>query len=77
MGLVSLPRTVLKQAWDLSLFDLIGARPLRRAIQRYVEDPLSDKILMGEFSSGEEIQVDVSEDGEKLIFEALTGSKKA
>ncbi len=54
-----------------------GARPLRRAIQRYVEDPLSDKILMGEFSSGEEIQVDVSEDGEKLIFEALTGSKKA
>ncbi len=54
-----------------------GARPLRRAIQRYVEDPLSDKILMGEFSPGEEIQVDVSEDGEKLIFEALTGSKKA
>ncbi|MFB3070163.1 MAG: ATP-dependent Clp protease ATP-binding subunit, partial [Gemmatimonadales bacterium] len=54
-----------------------GARPLRRAIQRYVEDPLSDKILMGEFSSGEEVQVDVSEDGEKLIFEALTGSKKA
>ena len=54
-----------------------GARPLRRAIQRYVEDPLSDKILMGEFSAGEEIQVDVSEDGEKLVFEALTGSKKA
>jgi ATP-dependent Clp protease ATP-binding subunit ClpC len=54
-----------------------GARPLRRAIQRYVEDPLSDKILMGEFSAGEEIQVDVSEDGEKLVFQALTGSKKA
>ena len=54
-----------------------GARPLRRAIQRYVEDPLSDKILMGEFSPGEEIQVDVSEDGEKLIFQALTGSKSA
>ena len=52
-----------------------GARPLRRAIQRYVEDPLSDKILMGEFSPGEEIQVDVSEDGEKLVFQALTGSK--
>ena len=54
-----------------------GARPLRRAIQRYVEDPLSDKILMGEFSPGEEIQVDVSEDGEKLVFQALTGSKSA
>jgi ATP-dependent Clp protease ATP-binding subunit ClpC len=57
--------------------EAFGARPLRRAIQRYVEDPLSDKILMGEFSPGEEIQVDVSEDGEKLIFEALTESKKA
>ena len=54
-----------------------GARPLRRAIQRYIEDPLSDKILMGEFSPGEEIQVDVSEEGDKLSFEALTGSKKA
>lgn len=54
-----------------------GARPLRRAIQRYIEDPLSDKILMGEFSPGEEIQVDVSEDGEKLVFQALTGSKSA
>jgi ATP-dependent Clp protease ATP-binding subunit ClpC len=57
--------------------EAFGARPLRRAIQRYVEDPLSEKILMGEFSQGEEIQVDVSEDGEKLIFEALTESKKA
>lgn len=54
-----------------------GARPLRRAIQRYIEDPLSDKILRGEFSPGEEIQVDVSEDGEKLVFQALTGSKSA
>ncbi len=66
-------RFLVEHGYDESF----GARPLRRAIQRYVEDPLSDKILMGEFSSGEEIQVDVSEDGEKLIFEALTGSKKA
>ncbi len=52
-----------------------GARPLKRAIQRYVEDPLSDKILAGEFSSGDEIEVDVSPDGEKLIFRALSGTK--
>ena len=37
-----------------------GARPLRRAIQRYIEDPLSEKILIGEFVRGEEIEVDVS-----------------
>ncbi len=53
-----------------------GARPLKRAIQRYVEDPLSDKILLGEFGAGDEIQVDVAEDGEKLVFSAMAGTKK-
>jgi ATP-dependent Clp protease ATP-binding subunit ClpC len=52
-----------------------GARPLKRAIQRFVEDPLSDKILMGEFAPGDEIEIDVSPDGEKLVFRALSGSK--
>ena len=39
-----------------------GARPLKRAIQRFIEDPLSEKILVGEFSKGDEIEVDVSAD---------------
>jgi ATP-dependent Clp protease ATP-binding subunit ClpC len=54
-----------------------GARPLKRAIQRYVEDPLSDKILLGEFGAGDEIGIDVAEDGEKLVFTALAGTKKS
>jgi ATP-dependent Clp protease ATP-binding subunit ClpC len=54
-----------------------GARPLKRAIQRYVEDPLSDKILAGEFSAGDEIEVDVSPEGDKLVFRALSGTKAA
>ncbi len=52
-----------------------GARPLKRAIQRYVEDPLSEKILMGEFGRGDEIEVDTAPDGEKLSFKALSGTK--
>jgi ATP-dependent Clp protease ATP-binding subunit ClpC len=55
--------------------EAFGARPLKRAIQRYVEDPLSDKILLGEFSPGDEIEVDVSSDGDNLSFRAMTGSK--
>jgi ATP-dependent Clp protease ATP-binding subunit ClpC len=51
-----------------------GARPLRRAIQRYIEDPLSEKILLGEFSKGDEIEVDVSQDGTKLDFRVLTST---
>jgi ATP-dependent Clp protease ATP-binding subunit ClpC len=39
-----------------------GARPLRRAIERYVENPLSAKILAAEFKEGEIIVVDLSDD---------------
>src|SRR3989454_3393051 len=52
-----------------------GARPLKRAIQKYVEDPLSEKILVGEFATGDEIEVDVAPDKERLGFKALSGSK--
>jgi ATP-dependent Clp protease ATP-binding subunit ClpC len=51
-----------------------GARPLKRAIQRYIEDPLSEKILLAEFAKGDEIEVDVSADNEKLEFRVLTGT---
>jgi ATP-dependent Clp protease ATP-binding subunit ClpC len=40
-----------------------GARPLRRAVQRYVEDPLSKRILAGELSEGDHVMVDADEDG--------------
>jgi ATP-dependent Clp protease ATP-binding subunit ClpC len=52
-----------------------GARPLKRAIQKYVEDPLSEKILTGDFAKGDEIEVDVAPDKERLAFRALSGSK--
>jgi ATP-dependent Clp protease ATP-binding subunit ClpC len=54
-----------------------GARPLKRAIQKFIEDPLSEKILMGDFARGDEIEVDVSPDGERLDFRVLTSTTKA
>jgi len=44
-----------------------GARPLRRAIQRLVEDPLSDAMLRGRFSAGDEIIIDAHDN--ELVFE--------
>ena len=44
-----------------------GARPLRRTIQRYVSTPLSSKILAGDFSCGDTILVDESDDALKFI----------
>jgi len=55
------------KGYDASL----GARPLRRAIQRLVEDPLSEKILWKEFHAGETVVVDA--DGEEIVFRAVEG----
>jgi len=49
----------------------LGARPLRRAIQQYVEDPLSERILWKEFHVGETVVVDV-EDSE-IVFRSVEG----
>ncbi len=49
----------------------LGARPLRRAIQRLIEDPLSEKILWKEFRAGETIIVEVEDD--QLVFRAVEG----
>ncbi len=43
-----------------------GARPLKRAIQQEIENPLAQKILAGEYSDGDTINVDF--DGESLTF---------
>ncbi|MEO5679130.1 MAG: AAA family ATPase, partial [Acidimicrobiales bacterium] len=49
----------------------MGARPLRRAIQRMIEDPLSEKLLFKEYRSGETIIVDVEND--EIVFRAVEG----
>ncbi len=52
-----------------------GARPLKRAIRRFLEDPLSEKILMAEFGPGDEVEADLSEDGEALSIAATSPTK--
>ena len=64
---------LVKNGYDVAY----GARPLKRAIQRWIEDPLSEKILMAEFSRGDEIEVDVSSDGAKLEFRVPASAPKA
>ena len=63
-------RLIAKEGTDAAY----GARPLRRAIQRLLEDPLSEELLEGKWTSGSVIQANVSEDGESLAFVPGTGS---
>ena len=54
---------------------VLGARPLRRAIQRDIEDILAEKILFGDVHSGEIVVVDVAPEGSELAF-TFTGVAK-
>ena len=47
---------------------VLGARPLKRTIQREIEDVLSEKILFGELAAGEIVAVDVEGEGKAAIF---------
>jgi ATP-dependent Clp protease ATP-binding subunit ClpC len=54
-----------------------GARPLRRVIERYVENPLSSKMLRGELKDGDTVKVDLNKEGKELTFKTKTAVKAA
>jgi len=53
----------------------LGARPLRRAIQTLVEDPLSEKLLAGEIQPGDTVHVERDEAGRELLIRALVPAR--
>ncbi|MDN6811364.1 MAG: ATP-dependent Clp protease ATP-binding subunit, partial [Acidipropionibacterium jensenii] len=60
---------------DRGFDPLMGARPLRRTIQRDVEDPLAEKILFGEVKPGQIVLVDVAPEGSEEPF-TFTGTAR-
>jgi ATP-dependent Clp protease ATP-binding subunit ClpC len=56
-----------------------GARPLRRAIENFVEDPLAEELLKGEFAGKDVVKIDVKKVGDKkqLVFEGRTTKEHA
>ncbi len=59
---------------DRGYDEKFGARPLKRTIQRHVEDALSERILMADFEPGDRILVDIAEDEDSLVFATPTTS---
>jgi ATP-dependent Clp protease ATP-binding subunit ClpC len=60
---------LVKEGYD----PVYGARPLRRAIERYVENPLSSRLLQGEFNEGDTVMVDLGDKG--LTFTVKAAAK--
>ncbi len=63
--------TLAEAGWDPTY----GARPLKRALQRLVENPLAMRLLEGDFADGERIRVD-AQNGE-LVFEKVSAAEPA
>ena len=64
-------KQLVEAGWDPTY----GARPLKRAIQRLIENPLALRLLEGEFAEGDTVRVDV-EDGE-MVFEKAAAAEPA
>lgn len=62
---------VAKKGYDVQF----GARPLKRAIQTYIEDEVCERILGGELQYGDTITVSISDDGNSLNFVAQHTTK--
>jgi ATP-dependent Clp protease ATP-binding subunit ClpB len=54
-----------------------GARPLKRAIQRHLQNPLAKRVLAGEFLPGDTVLVEVQPSGEGLTFTRVPGQAAA
>lgn len=52
-----------------------GARPLKRAIQKYLEDPIAEEILKGELKTGDTILVDYDDDKKDIVVSSSKNEK--
>ena len=63
---------LIKKGYDPSY----GARPMRRAVERYLEDPLAERLLKGEVSEGDTVSVTLAESSDdNLTFQVLERSE--
>ena len=76
---VSIALTDAAKDWltDSGFDHTYGARPLRRAIQQHIENPLSRGIIAGEYIQGDAVQVDAGEEGLLFSKAAMTRDEAA
>ena len=62
---------------DKGYDEKFGARPLKRAIQKYIEDPLAEEIIKATLVEGDSIKMDLNEEGNGLTAESVKGKGKS
>ena len=63
---------IADKGWD----EQYGARPLKRAVQRYVEDVLAEAIISSNLHIGDLISIDLDEKGEETIVNIIPNERK-
>ena len=61
---------------DKGFDSAFGARPLKRAIQKYLEDPIAEEILKGEIHDGDTLEIDYDKEKEEITVVNKSGKKK-
>jgi ATP-dependent Clp protease ATP-binding subunit ClpC len=61
---------------DKGYDEKFGARPLKRAIQKYIEDPLAEQIVNSNLKDGDAIKIDVKKGDTELLVDIVKGKKK-
>ena len=61
-----------EKGWD----EQYGARPLKRAVQKYVEDVLAEAIISAELHIGDTISIDLAENGEETVVNVIPTETK-
>jgi ATP-dependent Clp protease ATP-binding subunit ClpC len=72
---VSLTKAAKEFLGDKGFDPDFGARPLQRALQKFLEEPLAEEILKGNIKEGADLKVDRKKDAEELVI-TLTKAKK-
>jgi len=56
--------------------DKYGARPLKRAIQKYLEDPMAEEIIKTNIEEGDELHADLNKEGDNIVIKVKKPKKK-
>ncbi|MEM7008014.1 MAG: hypothetical protein AAF462_02670, partial [Thermodesulfobacteriota bacterium] len=68
----SAKQTVAESGYD----PVYGARPLKRTIQKLIQDPLATDLLQGEFNEGDHVVVDTDKDNKLILAKEVKTKKK-
>ena len=74
---IKLEKTALNLLTEKGYDPTYGARPMRRAVERFLEDPLAESLLRGDVKEGDTVKVTCKRGGEELVFKTVKAKPKS